>query len=68
MNYEEFIDYCLSFYGPAGIYPNMFTRREIEIGLYGRLETATAALPYEADSVDRELVRDIVLKSREVAA
>lgn len=63
---KQFIDYCLSFYGDGGVYPFQFNRDEIEKGLYIRLRNKT--FPFEGDSIDREMVRDIVFELREVAA
>jgi hypothetical protein len=56
MDIKKFIDYCMDFYGPQGLYPMGMTPDEITkaarlISLWGDLE---------GDSVDRERARDIV--------
>ena len=57
-NTTQFVDYCLEFYGPAGIYPLNFTRQQLQLatGLY-----ISAGRDFCGDSIDREAVRDIVL-------
>ena len=70
-NFNEFIDYVLSFYGAAGIYPeNKRTKEQIA---YATTLYLDACSDYEAnpdlqmgmtwgggDSLDRERVRDIM--------
>ena len=69
-NFNEFIDYVLSFYGAAGIYPeNKRTKEQIA---YATTMYLDACAYYEAnpdlngmtwgngDSLDRERVRDIM--------
>ena len=69
-NFNEFIDYCLSFYGVGGIYPeNKRTKEQIA---YATTMYLDACAYYEAnpdlngmtwgngDSLDRERVRDIM--------
>ena len=69
-NFNEFIDYCLSFYGVGGIYPeNKRTKEQIA---YATTMYLDACSYYEAnpdlngmtwgggDSLDRERVRDIM--------
>lgn len=56
---EEFIEYVMSFYGAGGIYDMGATRREVEMAIgirLGRME-----IPFDGDSVDREIIRDIIL-------
>ena len=68
---HEFIDYMNMFYSLEhdGIYGEemQFTHEEIVDGIseYFKDETALKnVLQYGADTVDRELVRDIILKMR----
>ena len=68
-NFKEFIDYCLSFYGVGGIYPeNKRTKEQIA---YATTMYLDACAYYEqcyyegmtwggGDSLDRERVRDIM--------
>ena len=59
MNIKEFVKYVLEFYGIGGLYDYKFTKEEVEKAIKIRIETND--IPFDADSVDRELVRDIVL-------
>jgi len=61
----EFVEYVLSFYGTGGIYDFGATEADVRGALDQRLRTATD-FPFEGDSIDRELVRDIMLKDREL--
>lgn len=68
---HEFIDYMNMFYSldHDGVYAEemQFTHEEIVDGIseYFKDETALKnVLQYGADTVDRELVRDIILKMR----
>ena len=59
-NMTQFIDYCMDFYGPNGVYKLNFTRDQI------RLATDLYLLSdreFVGDSIDRENVRDIVLQA-----
>ena len=68
-NFNEFIDYVLSFYGAAGIYPeNKRTKEQIAYATTMYLDACTY---YESegidgftwgygDSLDRERVRDLM--------
>ena len=63
---EDFINYVLSFYGAGtdSVYPEMaFTREEVEAGL---VVLQVQYREFYGDSLDRERLRDIVLKTREV--
>lgn len=57
---EDFIDYVMSFYGPGEIYDMGATRREVEIAIGIRL--GNTEIPFDGDSVDREMIRDIILE------
>lgn len=66
MNKNEFIDYVLSFYGPGGIYDIGATRQDVLEALATRLLCERySSLPYEADSTDREIIRDIMIEAKE---
>jgi len=57
----------MSFYSnrPESIYPELdFDEPEIRKALNTRLTRKKYELPFEGDSVDREIVRDIVLENR----
>ena len=56
-NMTQFIDYCMEFYGPRGIYPLGFTRDQIRLAT----DLYTLTNEFVGDTVDRERVRDIVL-------
>ena len=58
MNMAEFIEYCISFYGPGGIYPMDMTKTEIERAI--RLFDLIGQQDLELDSIGREQIRDIV--------
>ena len=61
---EEFVRYCLDFYGPAGIYRELsMTAAELREGLRRRLRNRPS-LAFDGDTIDRELVRDEVLTMR----
>lgn len=66
MNEDQFIDYCLTFYGPGGIYDLGATRDELRGALRLR-EKLHPEIPFGADSVDRELVRDVMTAQRAAA-
>jgi len=61
MNFDmkAFIDYVLSFYGVGGIYDYNFNIEEVKKAI--RIHLLDGETPFEGDSVDREMVRDIVL-------
>jgi hypothetical protein len=58
MTMPEFIDYCIGFYGPQGLYPMDITKTEIERAV--RLFDLIGQQDLELDSIGREQVRDIV--------
>lgn len=63
---KNFIDYSMAFYGKDGIYELNFTEIEVLLAteLY-RIQLFNAGEEFCSDTLDRERVRDIVLKSRE---
>ena len=66
---EVFVDYVMSFYSnsPESVYPEFdFSEVEVYKALSTRLTRKNYELPFEGDSVDREIVRDIVLEYRAV--
>lgn len=60
----DFIDYCLDFYGSGGIYDYGFHFSEVCEGIIKRFQYKPS-LDFDGDTVDRELVRDMVLSARE---
>ncbi len=64
INWKEFIDYVLSFYGEGGLYDFGASEVDVLVALAERITAAGEGLPFEGDSIDRELVRDIMLKNR----
>ena len=62
MSLSQFIEYCLSFYGPGGIYPLGMSEDEVTRAI--RLLDLIGQEDLELDSIDREKVRDIVLVVR----
>lgn len=64
----DFIDYMFSFYGHESfdpVYPEYgFTFREVCQGMIARFGYRPA-LDWDGDSVDREIVRDMILDIRE---
>ena len=62
----SFPEYVLDFYGPGKIYDQGFTMIEIKQAIKIRkAHPNLKKMPFDADSFDRELVRDIVLKMRD---
>ena len=57
---ETFISYLLDFYGPGGVYDFGVTRDDILLALGIRLARNT----FDGDSMDREIVRDIILEAK----
>ena len=62
MSLSQFIEYCLDFYGPGGIYPLGMSEDEVTKAV--RLLDLIGQEDLELDSIDREKVRDIVLVMR----
>jgi len=60
----DFVDYCLDFYGPGGINDYGFHFSEVCEGLIKRFQYSPS-VDFDGDTVDRELVRDMVLSARE---
>lgn len=66
-NFDEFIEYCLSFYGPGGLYDQNRTREQVAYATLMYFDLiAKGDLEHvhwtwgDGDSVDRERVRDIM--------
>jgi len=60
-NFQEFIDYCLSFYGDAGLYPQGRTREQVAYATLYYLDSCNDQIEWgDGDSLDRERVRDIM--------
>jgi hypothetical protein len=62
MSLSEFIEYCMSFYGPGGVYPLGMSEDEITKAI--RLLDLIGQEDLDLDSIDRERVRDVVLVMR----
>ena len=59
---QVFVRYVMSFYGPGEIYDYGFTVPEVKTATEQHIKTGR--VPFEGDSIDREIVRDIVLENR----
>ena len=60
---QEFIDYVFNFYGKDGIYDMQATKEQIATATNIRLKNLKyVKLPFEADTIDREIVRDILIE------
>tara|TARA_R110000823_G_scaffold3818_1_gene14479 strand:- start:163 stop:486 length:324 start_codon:yes stop_codon:yes gene_type:complete len=66
---SDFVDYVNQFYGKDGIYaeeffpPNGATPAEIVLAVKIKL-LMNIDLPFDGDSMDREIVRDIIAQAR----
>lgn len=63
---KKFVNYFNDFYGPNGIYPTKdrkipISKQEIEKGLFALMKRKKGH-KFEGDSVDRELIRDEMIK------
>jgi hypothetical protein len=65
---KEFVDYVMSFYGKDEIYDIGATREEVWQATCIRIkrmkEEPRNGISFEGDSMDREIVRDIILEIR----
>lgn len=59
---HEFLNYVLEYYGKNGLYDYNFTDVEVEDAFEHRISNIET--PYDGDSHDRELIRDIVFARR----
>tara|TARA_B100001057_G_scaffold402822_1_gene414885 strand:- start:97 stop:303 length:207 start_codon:yes stop_codon:yes gene_type:complete len=59
-NFNEFINYCLDFYGVNGLYPeNKRTKEQIAYATLMYLDSCNDMITWgDGDSLDRERVRD----------
>ena len=66
---DEFVNYVHGFYGNGGIYgekffpPNGATPAEIVLAVKIR-QLMNISLPFDEDSFDREIIRDIIAQAR----
>jgi hypothetical protein len=63
---NDFISYMLDFYGVHGVYPYGFTVEEIQTATEQRVNTSS--VEFYGDSLDREIVRDMIFKMRDPEA
>jgi hypothetical protein len=63
MTFIDFVNYVYSYYGEGGLYDFGVTREEIA-GATGIRLIKHADTEFAGDSLDRELVRDIMLAAR----
>ena len=57
-NFNEFIEYCLSFYGPNGLYDQGRTREQVAYATLMYLDACNDMITWgDGDSLDRERVR-----------
>lgn len=65
---KEFVDYVMSFYGQGEIYDIRATREEVWNATCIRIkrmkDMPRNGISFEADSLDREVVKDIILEMR----
>ena len=60
---KEFIDYVFDFYGKDGIYDMGATKDQIATATNIRLKNLKyAKLPFDGDTIDREILRDILIE------
>jgi hypothetical protein len=64
-NVSEFVEYALDFYGPGMIHDINATETEVLRALCVRLVNRPD-LEFDGDSLDREMVRDIIIEMRKV--
>ncbi len=60
---QDFINYVMDFYAHGKLYDMSFHRSEVVKATKIR-QLFNSQLPFDGDTVDRELVRDIVLAMR----
>lgn len=60
MRMTEFYTYVLTFYGKGGLYPMGATLADVKAAT--KQHKKQIYIPFEADSTDRECVRDILIK------
>lgn len=63
-NVNDFVEYVLDFYGKGGLCDFGATEKEVRVALNVRLKTRPD-LEFDGDTLDREMVRDIMLAMRE---
>ena len=59
---QNFIDYVLDFYGEKGVYPIKNINKDVIVKAIKKRIDLYPSLPFIFDSMDRELVRDVILK------
>ena len=58
-NFNDFIEYCLDFYGIGGLYDQGRTREQVAYATLMYLDSCNDVITWgDGDSLDRERVRD----------
>tara|TARA_R110001592_G_scaffold238371_1_gene498004 strand:- start:348 stop:587 length:240 start_codon:yes stop_codon:yes gene_type:complete len=61
-DYKDFINYVYEFYGKGKIYDMKATKEQVVLATMIRLDTPRhKKFPFNGDSADREIVRDILI-------
>ena len=61
-DYEDFINYVYGFYGKGKIYDMNATKEQVVLATMIRLDKPRhKKFPFNGDSADREIVRDILI-------
>lgn len=64
---NDFYDYCWSYYGPGGIFADIFVHPVTKEEMTAAIALRKASVnDFQGDSIDREAVRDILLGARRV--
>ena len=61
---NEFVEYVLDFYGKGGLYDLGATENDVRVALNVRLKIRPD-VEFDGDTLDREMVRDIMIAMRE---
>jgi hypothetical protein len=63
---KDFVEYVMSFYGAGGLYQEFFGTgvSESEVKKALRIRKKNKKFTFDGDSMDREIVRDIMLYQR----
>lgn len=64
VKFNDFVNYVWSFYGPGEIYGKFFNENLTMAELVHAARFRSTSPNFEADSIDREIVRDLILVNR----